>query len=118
MKKTVFQILNVIIAEVAINAVMLLLLSFLLYKFRFSDGVVRAGIILTYIVSNFVGGFIMGKIKENKKYLWGAVVGLAYFLILVIVSVAVTKELFGNGNMAVIALLCSVIGGITGGMLS
>lgn len=118
MKNYILQVVKVIVVDVIITFLAVLLLSFLLYKFRFGDNILRIGIVVVYALSNFIGGFIIGKIKENKKYIWGAVTGLVYFAILALVSMLVTGELFGNGNMAVIAFLTSVAGGTLGGMLS
>ncbi len=118
MKNYITQILKIIVIDILITIFAILFLSFLVYKLRFGDNTLRAGIVVVYAVSNFLGGFIIGKIKENKKFIWGALIGLIYFVILTIVSVIATGELFGNGNMAVMAFVASVIGGMAGGMLS
>ena len=118
MRNYILQIVKVIVVDVLITFLAVLLLSFLLYKFKFGDNILRVGIVLVYAVSNFIGGFIIGKIKENKKYIWGAVTGLVYFVILTLISVLATGDLFGNGNMAIMAFIASVIGGMAGGMLS
>lgn len=118
MKNYIFQIIKVLVLDVLITILSVLLLSFLLYKFKFGDNVLKALIVVVYGISNFVGGFIIGKIKENKKFLWGIMTGAAYFLLLTIVSLIITGELYGNGNMALMAFLASTIGGCVGGMLS
>ena len=118
MKKYIFQIVKVILIDVLITFISVLFLSFLLYKFKLGDSVLKKGIIIVYALSNFVGGFIIGKIKENKKFIWGMVTGMVYFAVLTLISVLVTGQLYGNGNMAVAALCTSVIGGCIGGMIS
>lgn len=118
MKDNLLRIAKIIVIDVLITIVGVLLLSFLTYKFRFGDNIIKIGIVIFYALSNFIGGFIIGKIKENKKYIWGALTGVVYFCVLLILSVLVTGELFGNGNMAVIAFASSVIAGTIGGMLS
>ncbi len=118
MKRNLLQIVKVVIIDIIITIIAVLLLSFLTYKFRFGDSTLRIGIVVVYAISNFAGGFIVGKIKENKKYIWGALTGIVYFIVLSIVSVIVTGELYGNENMAVFAFVASVIGGTIGGMLS
>lgn len=118
MKKCVLQIIKVMVVDVIITLLAVLLLSFLLYKFKLGESVMRTGIVMVYVVSNFIGGFFIGRIKENKKYMWGAFTGVAYFVLLTLISVIVTGELFGNGSMALIAFVASVIAGTIGGMLS
>ena len=43
------------------TAVMLLILALLLYKMNLDESKVAAGILITYIVSGFTGGFVAGK---------------------------------------------------------
>ncbi len=118
MKDYILHIIKVVIVDVIITFIGVLLLSYLLYKFRFGDDILRTGIVIVYVISNFVGGFIIGRIKETKKYIWGAVTGVIYFIALALISALVTGELFGNGNMAMMAFMASVIGGMIGGMVS
>ena len=118
MKNYIMQILKVVVADILITFLSMLLLSFLVYKLRFGDDTLRMGIVGVYVISNFIGGFIIGKIKESKKFIWGAVTGLIYFVVLTSVSLIVTGELFGNGSMAIKAFIASILGGMAGGMLS
>lgn len=118
MKDNLLRIAKIIVIDVLITIVGVLLLSFLTYKFRLGDNIIKIGIVIIYALSNFIGGFVIGKIKENKKYIWGALTGVVYFCVLLILSVLITGDLFGNGNMAVIAFTSSVIAGTIGGMLS
>lgn len=118
MKRSLFQIVKVIVCSVAITVLGVLFLSLLAYKFRMSDKSIKIGIVVIYVIANIIAGLIIGKIKETKKFLWGAVTGLAYFIVLTLISLASTGELYGNGSMAIIAFLSSVIGGTLGGMVS
>ncbi|MBP3338206.1 MAG: TIGR04086 family membrane protein [Lachnospiraceae bacterium] len=118
MKRSLFQIVKVIVCSVVITMLGVLLLSLLAYKFRMSDKAIKIGIIVIYTMANIVAGFIIGKIKETRKFLWGAITGLVYFIVLTLISVIGTGELYGNGSMAIIAFLSSVIGGTIGGMVS
>ena len=72
---------------------LLLLTAGLLYRFELSEGKVRIMIIVTYILSCFAGGFLSGKMMKNKKFLWGILVGLLYFGIMLLVSLAVNRQL-------------------------
>lgn len=118
MRDNLFRIVKVIVLDIIITIVGVLLLSFFAYKFRLGNNTIKIGIVIIYVLSNFFGGFIIGKIKESKKYIWGAVTGIVYFVILTIVSVIVTGDLFGNGNMALVAFFSSVISSTVGGMVS
>ena len=59
-----------------LTMLMLLGLSFGLYKFDLSEKTVRIGILAVYIISTFAGGFAMGKMGRNADDdrldpLWG-----------------------------------------------
>ena len=116
MKRGILQWGKVLGAMVAVTAIMLLLLSLIFYKMNLSDKSIAVGIVLIYILANFIGGFIMGRIKEENKYKWGALVGIMFFVTLTIVSFVVTGELYSSGIKALWALMSCVGGGIIGGM--
>ena len=81
-------------------------------------GAVSIGIIATYIVSCFAGGFLIGKKKKKKKYLWGLCVGTFYFIVLLLGNLAVNRGLDGQlVHMLTTAVLC-ILSGMAGGMLS
>ncbi len=76
-----------------------------------------AGIVITYFLSNFIGGFLIGKVQEKRRFAWGAALGLIYFLLLLVMSLIIGR----NGIdplAATIAFLSCVFGGSIGGMVS
>lgn len=117
MKRNILQVLKAMIVVAMVTLIFLLILSFVLFKFNLSDGFITVGIYITYVVSCFVGGLIIGKVRGEKKYLWGMIVGLAFFVTLSIISLIVTGELYGSGMKAVGALAACVLGGTAGGMV-
>ena len=107
-----------LLASYVITALMLLLLAGLLYRFRLDEGKVQIGIILTYILSCFAGGYLAGKMMRSRQFLWGVLLGLLYFLLMTLVSLAVNHSIQdGMGNLATAFALC-MGGGMLGGMLS
>lgn len=97
-----------------LTGVMLLLLAFLLYKFRIPNQVVGIGILVIYISAVFLGGRILGKSMKVKKYLWGLLGGKVYFLILLLISILVKGGI--EGNVFPTWMMCC-LGGMLGGML-
>ena len=118
MKRNVLQVMKTTIVVAIVTIILLLLLAFMLFKFNLSDSFIMVGIYIIYVVSCFVGGFIIGKVRGEKKYLWGMVVGLVFFMTLSIISLVVTGELYGSGMKAVGALVACVLGGAVGGMIA
>ena len=110
--------LAALFASYFMTAVMLLILALLLYKMDLDEGKVAAGILIIYIVSGFVGGFLAGKGMGSRKYLWGLVVGMLYFIILTGVSAASGHILLQQGLHLFTTMLLCAGSGMMGGMLS
>lgn len=113
----VATVLKCLLLAYIVTGLLLLLLAFLLYKFSLPKQVIGVGVIIIYVVSSLAGGFIIGKNMKVKKYLWGLGIGMAYFLILVILSLIVNGG-FNNvsGNLLLTMVLCGG-SGMLGGML-
>ncbi len=97
---------------------LLLLLALLLYKADLPQKVVSVCIIVIYVLATFFAGFITGKKLKNRKFLWGAVMGAAYFLVLVVISLAVNRQPGVLSNSFLTTLVLCSGGGMLGGMLS
>ena len=96
----------------------LLLLALLLYKLGLTEKTVSLIIIFIYIGASFLGGFLMGKRRGSRKYLWGLLMGCAYFVLLLVISVAVNRQMGAlPGSFWTTLALCAG-GGMLGGMLS
>ena len=112
------QFLKALLASYIVTGIGLFLLTFLLYKFEWDEQMVTAGIIVIYVLSTFVGGFIMGKLKKNRKFIWGLLMGLLYFVLLFGISFGVYRSFDGNGTSVITTLLLCAGGGMLGGMLA
>lgn len=111
-------LLKALLAGYVVTGVLLMILALLLYKIDLDEQKVTMGIIATYVVSTFAGGFIMGKLVEEQKFVWGLILGVIYFLLLFAVSFAVNHQLQSNGTNLVTTLLLCAGGGMLGGMVS
>ena len=96
-----------------LTMLMLLGLSFGLYKFDLSEKTVRIGILAVYIISTFAGGFAMGKMGKTRKFL----LGMLYFLLLLAISAGIYRSVQGGMQMMIAWILCGA-GGMLGGMVS
>lgn len=116
--KKFLSALLILVLSYVLTACLLLLLAFILYKFRISESIVNIAVIVIYISVTFAAGFIAGKYYKVKKFLWGLVLGSVYFLILVLVSLigGVSDAVIGSGVVTT-WILCAG-GGMLGGMLS
>lgn len=101
-----------------LTAVMLLLLALLLYKMGLSEQTVSIAIIVIYVIATFFAGFVTGKKMKNRKFLWGLLMGGAYFLTLAVVSLAVNQSVTELGDSFLTTLVLCACGGMLGGMIS
>ena len=111
-------ILADLVAMYVITGLLLVILAAVLGRVEMPDSAVSIGIIATYIVSCFAGGFLIGKKKKKTRYLWGICVGAFYFVVLLLGNLAVNRGLNGQlVHMLTTAVLCT-LSGMAGGMAS
>ena len=93
------RMLKALVASYIVTGLLLLLTAGLLYRFELSEG-----------------GFLSGKMMKNKKFLWGILVGLLYFGIMLLVSLAVNRQLDQTAANFVTTMVLCLLGGMLGGM--
>lgn len=111
-------VLKALLCSYTLTGALLLILAFLLFKMDLSERIVSMGIVAIYILSCFLGGLVLGKRVKKQKYVWGLLLGMGYFMLLVGVSCLVEKGFpMDIGHMAATLAIC-VGGGTLGGMIS
>ena len=111
-------ILKNLLISYLLTTMLLLLVALFLYRFQLSEKTVSLCITGIYILVTFLSGFLAGKREGTRKFLWGLLMGILYFLILTLVSLAVNQGLSGlTGNFFTVLILCGG-SGMLGGMLS
>ena len=107
-----------LLASMLVTGILLVLLSLGLYQFRWGDRLLQIGIWLVYGLSALAGGFWVGKKLRNRRFLWGMLLGLLYFGLLLLVSSAVGEGFQGGGREILTACAICLAGGMAGGMIS
>lgn len=118
MGTTVMWVLKSLLASYIVTGILLLILTFLVYQFKLDEQIVVGGIVAIYVVSTFIGGMIIGKLTQVKRYLWGLALGTFYFLLLFLISYGVYREFQTNGISTITTVVLCVGGGMLGGMAS
>ena len=101
-----------------VTGILLLILTFFMYKFELNEKIVSAAIVGIYVVSTLIGGMIIGKLTGEKRYLWGMILGILYFALLLIITLGVYRTLNGDSVSIVTSLILCAGGGMAGGMIS
>ena len=111
-------LLKCLLLSYLLTGACLMILALLLYKLRLSEQIVSIAIIIIYVEAVFLAGFLAGKRMKSRKFLWGLALGLAYFGVMVLVSLAVNHSLKGLDTHFFSTLTICAAGGMLGGMLS
>lgn len=106
-----------LLVSYVLTLLLLCLLALLLYKLHLTEGIVSIAISAIYVITTFVAGFLTGKRMETRKFLWGALIGAAYFVVLAVVSVLIRTPENALGNSFWTTMVLCVAGGTLGGML-
>lgn len=101
-----------------VTLALLLLLALALFKAELPAMASKIWLIAVYVISGFLGGFLIGKRTKSQKFLWGFLIGLAYFLILLAVSFALYKGLPEDWTHLVTTFVLCTSAGTVGGMIS
>lgn len=107
-----------LLASYIVTGILLLVLTFFMYKFELNEKIVSAAIVGIYVVSTLIGGMIIGKLTKSKRYLWGMVLGIIYFVLLLLITFGVYRTLNGDSVSIVTSLILCAGGGMAGGMIS
>ena len=111
------KMLKSVVVAYVLTAILLLVLSFIMYKAKISMAGANSGILVTYVLSCLVGGFIFSGSLSEKKYLGGGVMGVVYFVVVYIVSAVWNQSVAAQMPGMLTAFLICVFSGMFGGMI-
>ena len=114
----VMWFLKSLLASYIVTGLLLLGLTFLVYRFKLDEQIVVGSLVAIYVISTFIGGYIIGKLMGTRKFVWGLGVGAIYLGLLFLISYGIYREFNTNGLHSVTTVLLCVGGGMLGGMLS
>lgn len=101
-----------------VTGIGLVVMAALLDKFQLNGTFVEVGVVVIYVLSGCTGGFVAGRKMKTKKFLWGLLMGAAYFLILFAVSAAihggVPEDMVHMGTTGLICMAAGTLGGMIG----
>ena len=110
--------LKTLLFSYILTGVLLALLAFFLYKLGLGEKAVSVAITVIYVACTFFAGLIAGKKLKSRRFLWGLLMGGAYFLVLALVSLVAGGGDMGVGNSFFTTLVLCAGGGMLGGMIS
>lgn len=118
MRERIVYLLKGLLFSYILTAMLILLMALGMYLVGISEKMVHILIIAIYVAATFFAGFLMGKKMQSRKFLWGLLVGGAYFLVLLVVSLAVNGTAQGFSDSVTTTFVLCAAGGMLGGMFS
>lgn len=114
----VIFMLKCLLISYVLTAGLLLLLALMLYRFGLKENIVNICIIAIYIIVTFLAGMMVGKRVQSRRFLWGLLIGVLYFVVLAGVSFVVNRSIQEVANNFVTVFLLCAGSGMLGGMVS
>lgn len=107
-----------LIISYIVTFILLLIFAMIMYYGNVSEKVVGIFVIITYFISSLLGGLSIGKSVENRRFLWGMILGLLYFGIIMMITLVGRAGNEQIDSSKITGFITSCIGGMLGGMIS
>lgn len=101
-----------------LSAIFLVILAFALYKLRLGESLVNLLIFAIYFAACFASGFFTGRRVKSRRFFWGLLSGMFYFLVLFAASFAMNPQAAINAGRSLIVLVVCAAAGTAGGMFA
>jgi putative membrane protein (TIGR04086 family) len=110
--------LRSLLLSYVLSGILLAALAFALYKLKLKESQVGLLVFAIYFLTCLAGGFLTGKRLKQRRFFWGLLSGLLYFLVLFAVSRVMNMGNPIDTERAVTVMGICALGGTLGGMFS
>lgn len=111
-------LLRSLIISYVLSGILLLALSFALYKLKIKEAQINTAVYIVYLLACLAGGLLAGKAMRQRRFFWGLLSGLLYFVVLLAVSWILKQDLPLDTSRMLTVMACCAAGGTIGGMIS
>ncbi len=116
--KNVIGFFVILMGMLVISAVILAVISAVMLNGHMNPGFIGGGVIAAYVISSLIGGFCIGQIRGKQKFLWGALMGFGYFLVLLLVGNVIYHQGLTMNFQTISSGIICVVAGMIGGMIA
>lgn len=116
--KNVIGFFVILMGMLVISAVILAMISAVMLNGHMNPGFIGGGVIAAYVISSLIGGFCIGQIRGKQKFLWGALMGFGYFLVLLLVGNVIYHQGLTMNFQTISSGIICVVAGMIGGMIA
>lgn len=110
--------LRSLLVSYLLSAALVAALAFALYRLRLGERQVELMVFAVYFLACLCGGLLAGKGIRRRRFFWGLLSGLFYFLVLFAVSWALNPGSGLDMERSVSVMGVCALGGVLGGMFS
>lgn len=111
-------ILISLVVSYLLSALLLFFLAFVMYRLKLKESQIAPAVCLLYILSCFTGGLLCGKALRTRRFFWGLLTGVLYFLALFAASIVLRHGQVPEFSRMLPVLACCAAGGMAGGIVS
>ncbi len=113
-----WSFLKTLLISYTLTAVLLVGLAFLMYRMKLGAAEATWGVMVIYLVSCAVGGFLTGRRVGSRRLFWGLVSGGLYFVVLLVLSLVLGGGLQGGIQQIMTVLAACLAGSAVGAFIS
>lgn len=111
-------ILKTLLISYTLTALLLVGLTFLMYRAKLGVAEASWGVMVIYLVTCAVGGFFTGRRVGNRRMLWGLLSGGLYFAVLLVLSLLMNGGIHGEIRQILTVLASCLAGSGIGAFIS
>ena len=117
-RKITLRMCKSLILSFLVTLILMLFIALAVWKLDFNNNVLKGLVIGLYVISTAAGGFYIGKMQQEKKFLWGLINGCLYFAMLFVLTVLIDGFTGNLGMHFVTTWVICGMSGTLGGMLA
>lgn len=105
-----------IIFSVIVTLILVVVIALISYFADVSEKLISTSLFIVSILSVLIGAIFVTKSTQENGLLHGGLIGLGYFIIILVASIVVKRQLDFNGNLTTM-LIADIAGAMLGGIL-
>ena len=105
-----------IIFSIIATIILVVIIALISYLADISDNIISILLFISSVLSVFAGSILMTRTTQENGLVHGALIGIGYFILVLIASIVAKREFYFNENL-ITMLIADVAGGMLGGIL-
>ena len=105
-----------IIFSIISTIILIIIIALISYFTDISDRIISIALFVASVLSVLTGSILMTRTTHENGLVHGALIGVGYFILILIGSIVVKREFDFNGNLLTM-LIATTAGGMLGGIL-